>query len=520
MALAALGVKVDHVFSCDNDKKEQICANYPNVRFYEDLMERDNATAPASDLYIAGFPCQPFSAAGKGSEGLNDVRGTVFFGCADYIKAKKPRAYILENVKAILSNDKGKTWKTIMRVLKGMHRGAYHVEHKVLDTQQHGVPQSRQRVYIVGVLKTAMPHGSEGFPWPEALPLISIEPLLDPIQRKPTLQDLPPQDGPATPYKGAKEVLEALQKAKQHPFKRTYLIDIDASPKYRTYMADRVMCMTKSRPCGHWISSRARRMNIDEMLRLQGRLWPGMDRKFLGKQAVSDKVLGAMIGNAMSQNVLERLFINLLPFAGLVPKGAVLEDRWLARTQDPKWPRSQSDVKKIALPKETPKRKMGKAGRVPAGKKVWAQQQGMLVRLSMSAPVLLKLMLLILGIMSSPWDCVCEFIRSQSANLQSIMEGLSNQHTISDLDTSDTLTLNSGMSPLHLFMFLLLAVWGFLYVNGRQTEQTTKAMGGAPPGAGGTGSGGSSSSSSGASGSGSSSSSSGAGAGHCDSELF
>mmetsp|Transcript_22912 Transcript_22912/g.27016 ORF Transcript_22912/g.27016 Transcript_22912/m.27016 type:complete len:123 (-) Transcript_22912:105-473(-) len=122
--------------------------------------------------------------------------------------------------------------------------------------------------------------------------------------------------------------------------------------------------------------------------------------------------------------------------------------------------------------------------------------------------------------MSSPWDCVCEFIRSQSANLQSIMEGLSNQHTISDLDTSDTLTLNSGMSPLHLFMFLLLAVWGFLYVNGRQTEQTTKAMGGAPPGAGGTGSGGSSSSSSGASGSGSSSSSSGAGAGHCDSELF
>ncbi|CAE7462887.1 unnamed protein product [Symbiodinium sp. CCMP2592] len=120
--------------------------------------------------------------------------------------------------------------------------------------------------------------------------------------------------------------------------------------------------------------------------------------------------------------------------------------------------------------------------------------------------------------MSSPWDCVCEFIRSQSANLQSIMEGLSNQHTISDLDTSDTLTLNSRMSPLHLFMFLLLAVWGFLYVNGRQTEQATKAMGGGPPSAGGSGSG-SSSSSSGASGSGSSSSSSG-GTGHCDSELF
>eukprot|EP00747_Dinoflagellata_sp_TGD_P061759 gnl/TRDRNA2_/TRDRNA2_152668_c0_seq11.p2 gnl/TRDRNA2_/TRDRNA2_152668_c0~~gnl/TRDRNA2_/TRDRNA2_152668_c0_seq11.p2 ORF type:complete len:116 (+),score=18.49 gnl/TRDRNA2_/TRDRNA2_152668_c0_seq11:111-458(+) len=81
----------------------------------------------------------------------------------------------------------------------------------------------------------------------------------------------------------------------------------------------------------------------------------------------------------------------------------------------------------------------------------------------------------------SPWDCICEFIRSQSGNLNNIMSSLSNQNTISDLDTSDSLTLNSGMSPLHLFMFVLLAVWGFLYVSGRQHE------GGAakPPGAGG-----------------------------------
>mmetsp|Transcript_58944 Transcript_58944/g.113666 ORF Transcript_58944/g.113666 Transcript_58944/m.113666 type:complete len:118 (+) Transcript_58944:61-414(+) len=69
--------------------------------------------------------------------------------------------------------------------------------------------------------------------------------------------------------------------------------------------------------------------------------------------------------------------------------------------------------------------------------------------------------------MSSPWECVCEFIRSQSANLQNVLDGLSNQHTISDLDVNDTLTINSGISPLNLFMFLLLAVWGFLYVQGR-----------------------------------------------------
>eukprot|EP00747_Dinoflagellata_sp_TGD_P061766 gnl/TRDRNA2_/TRDRNA2_152668_c0_seq6.p2 gnl/TRDRNA2_/TRDRNA2_152668_c0~~gnl/TRDRNA2_/TRDRNA2_152668_c0_seq6.p2 ORF type:complete len:118 (+),score=21.74 gnl/TRDRNA2_/TRDRNA2_152668_c0_seq6:74-427(+) len=97
----------------------------------------------------------------------------------------------------------------------------------------------------------------------------------------------------------------------------------------------------------------------------------------------------------------------------------------------------------------------------------------------------------------SPWDCICEFIRSQSGNLNNIMSSLSNQNTISDLDTSDSLTLSSGMSPLHLFMFVLLAVWGFLYVSGRQRE----AGAAKPPGAGGP-----SSPSSGSSGSGSSSS--------------
>jgi len=118
--------------------------------------------------------------------------------------------------------------------------------------------------------------------------------------------------------------------------------------------------------------------------------------------------------------------------------------------------------------------------------------------------------------MSSPWDCICEFIRSQSANLQTVMDGLSNQHTLSDIDTSDTLQLSSGMSPLHLFMFLLLAVWGFLYVNGRQTQRDGPVK---PAGGGGSapsGEGGGSSSSGGGSGS----ASSGSGAGPSSGELF
>eukprot|EP00444_Apocalathium_aciculiferum_P026357 CAMPEP_0183419386 /NCGR_PEP_ID=MMETSP0370-20130417/25752_1 /TAXON_ID=268820 /ORGANISM="Peridinium aciculiferum, Strain PAER-2" /LENGTH=124 /DNA_ID=CAMNT_0025603179 /DNA_START=94 /DNA_END=468 /DNA_ORIENTATION=+ len=105
--------------------------------------------------------------------------------------------------------------------------------------------------------------------------------------------------------------------------------------------------------------------------------------------------------------------------------------------------------------------------------------------------------------MSSPWECVCEFIRSQSANLQNVLESLGNQQTLSDIDTSDTLQLSSGVNPLHMFMFLLLAVWGFLYLNGRQrtTEATKPAGGGGGPSQSSGGAGGSSSSGSGGGGS-------------------
>merc|ERR1712190_632986 len=77
-----------------------------------------------------------------------------------------------------------------------------------------------------------------------------------------------------------------------------------------------------------------------------------------------------------------------------------------------------------------------------------------------------------------------------SANLQNVMESLSNQNTISDIQTGDSLQLQSGISPLHMFMFLLLAVWGFLYVNGRQRTEASKPAQGPSSSSGGGGVGG------------------------------
>merc|ERR1719464_1740149 len=110
---------------------------------------------------------------------------------------------------------------------------------------------------------------------------------------------------------------------KKSPLKNTFVIDLDSSPRFCTVMENRLMCMTKSRAGGYWVTSRGRRMNLDEMLRCQG-----MRRCF--KQVVSDKALGGQIGNAMSQNILERLFVSLLPAAGLVQRGTRLRDRWAA----------------------------------------------------------------------------------------------------------------------------------------------------------------------------------------------
>eukprot|EP00428_Durinskia_dybowskii_P029409 CAMPEP_0170250820 /NCGR_PEP_ID=MMETSP0116_2-20130129/25232_1 /TAXON_ID=400756 /ORGANISM="Durinskia baltica, Strain CSIRO CS-38" /LENGTH=99 /DNA_ID=CAMNT_0010501767 /DNA_START=91 /DNA_END=387 /DNA_ORIENTATION=- len=92
--------------------------------------------------------------------------------------------------------------------------------------------------------------------------------------------------------------------------------------------------------------------------------------------------------------------------------------------------------------------------------------------------------------MSSPWDGICNFLQNQAANLQNILGGLGDHTSFSDIGTGDSLQLSSGVSPLHLFMFLMLAVWGYLYVNGRQRE-AAKSGGvrgggdaGAPPPAG------------------------------------
>ncbi|HAT49226.1 MAG TPA: DNA (cytosine-5-)-methyltransferase [Alphaproteobacteria bacterium] len=101
---------------------------------------------PDHDILLAGFPCQPFSIAGK-KLGFEDIRGTLFFNIESILESKKPVAFLLENVKALRTHDRGMTFSVIMAHLKQL---GYFTHHAILNTLNFGLPQKRERIYIVG----------------------------------------------------------------------------------------------------------------------------------------------------------------------------------------------------------------------------------------------------------------------------------------------------------------------------------------------------------------------------------
>jgi DNA (cytosine-5)-methyltransferase 1 len=135
------------VFSSEWDKSAQDMyeANF-GERPFGDINEIAPQDVPDHDILLAGFPCQPFSIAGKGL-GFADTRGTLFFNIEAILEEKQPDAFLLENVKRLTTHDQGRTFAIILEKLKNL---GYHVHYKVLNSLQYGVPQKRERIYIVG----------------------------------------------------------------------------------------------------------------------------------------------------------------------------------------------------------------------------------------------------------------------------------------------------------------------------------------------------------------------------------
>ncbi len=139
--------------------------NFDDELVTDDINNLNMSEIPDHDVLLAGFPCQAFSIAGY-RKGFDDERGELFFSVLKIIKAKRPKAVFLENVKNLVSHDGGNTFDTIVKALEA---NGYHVKYKVMNAKEYGdVPQNRERIYIVAFSEE---EAYEAFSFPDPIPL-------------------------------------------------------------------------------------------------------------------------------------------------------------------------------------------------------------------------------------------------------------------------------------------------------------------------------------------------------------
>lgn len=163
-ALTRLGINYQEIFACDKDKyaRQTFIHNYGEPEYFPtDVYER-KIPKESLDIYMTSPPCQAFSLAGK-RLGKEDKRGILFFNSHEFIQENKPRFFIFENVKGLLSDDSGKTFSEWINLLGGKsvngnpvlfpHENSvpYHVYYQVMNAKHYGVPQNRERIFIIGI---------------------------------------------------------------------------------------------------------------------------------------------------------------------------------------------------------------------------------------------------------------------------------------------------------------------------------------------------------------------------------
>jgi DNA (cytosine-5)-methyltransferase 1 len=275
-------IQPDCVFSSDIDKyaQESYEANF-GEKPKGDITKINENDIPDHDILFAGFPCQPFSIIGQ-MKGLNDTRGTLFFDIARIIEAKKPKAFILENVKQLVGHDQGKTLKIIVQALQDL---GYHVQYSVLNALDYGLPQKRERVVIVG-------------------------------HREPIMFTFP---NPEKPYKSLNEILETkvdekyfasdfIQVKRKEKHKSSYYPSIWHENKSGNICSYPYSCALRSGASHNYLLVNGeRRLTPREMFRLQG--FPDWY-----KIVVSDAQAKKQAGNAVPVNMIKAVVQKLLPY--------------------------------------------------------------------------------------------------------------------------------------------------------------------------------------------------------------
>ena len=271
------------VFSSDIDTycQDSYEANFGD-RPVGDITKVDENDIPDHDILFAGFPCQPFSIIGQ-MQGFNDIRGTLFFDIARIIKHKRPKAFILENVKQLVGHDNGKTLKVIIKTLE--KELGYNVQYAVLNALDYGLPQKRERVIIVGHKDPIL------FSFPS--PIRPFKPLSDIIERKVDTKHF------------ASEYITTKRKSKH---KSAYKLSIWHENKSGNISSYPYSCALRAGASYNYLLVNGeRRLTSREMLRLQG--FPDSY-----KIVVSDSQAKKQAGNAVPVNTVKAVILKLLPY--------------------------------------------------------------------------------------------------------------------------------------------------------------------------------------------------------------
>ena len=144
IALESLGAKCVYSNEWDEPVQKVYADNFGDIP-EGDITKVDENTIPDHDILCAGFPCQAFSISGK-QRGFEDSRGTLFFDVARIVKAKRPKIVFMENVKNFATHDGGRTLAVVQATMEEL---GYTFYHKVLNAVNYGVPQKRERIYMV-----------------------------------------------------------------------------------------------------------------------------------------------------------------------------------------------------------------------------------------------------------------------------------------------------------------------------------------------------------------------------------
>jgi DNA (cytosine-5)-methyltransferase 1 len=294
------------VFSSDIDPycQDSYEANF-GERPFSDITKINENDIPSHDILFAGFPCQPFSIIGN-KRGFSDIRGTLFFDIARILKAKKPKAFVLENVKQLVGHDEGKTLRIIIQTLEDL---GYSVYYSILNALDYGLPQKRERVIIVG-------------------------------HREPILFSFP---SPVRPYKSLDAILEQnvdqkhlasqmIREKRKNKHKSAYRTSIWHENKAGNICSYPYSCALRAGASYNYLLVNGeRRLTPREMFRLQG--FPDEY-----KIVVNDSQARKQAGNAVPVNLVKAVILKTLPYvATSLEMTSVLRDYEVVyRTQNGK----------------------------------------------------------------------------------------------------------------------------------------------------------------------------------------